>query len=376
MLGSSLLGGARDASRLRRSGACAAAAIVAGALASGCGTDFLPASLITHERVIAVTAEPPEAVPGQAVSLTPLVVSPAGELVEGASGFSASWWRCPDTDSDALGDFNQCSDPSERVQLGAGAPFVDTVPADLFGDLSAAAGSGELPSDKLLGALLGYWRVVSVTVAAGDRSMEAFKRVPVFLPVALADVDEALADLDVHVRADGSAVPANTNPTLSAVLVHDGSETGATVSTVKRDGTYYLEPIYDERTLEDYISLKVDFAGLDLADPDALREVPMDELLQRFEKVQRCEIPAFSWFVTHGSVRRDTTLDEGVLARVFDPRGVDCPEVEGDEHLPSVRYHPPVDDDPVPADSVVRGWVVMRDGRGGTATRSFSFRLE
>lgn len=349
---------------------------LASALVAGCGTEFLPASLITNERVIAVTAEPPEAVPGQAVSLTPLVVSPSGELVEGAGGYRASWWRCPDSDSDALGDFNQCSDPSERVELGSGAPFVDTVPADLFGDLTAAAGSGELPSDKLLGALLGYWRVVSMTLSAGERSMEAFKRVPVFLPVALADVDEQLAGLDVHVRADGSTVPANTNPTLSGVLVHEGSETGATVTSVQADGTYYLEPIYDERTLEDYISLKVDFSGLDLADPDSLREVPMEELLQRFEKVQRCEIPAFSWFVTHGSVRRDTTLDEGVLGRVFDPRGVDCPEVEGDEHLPTVRYHPPVDDEPVPADGQVRGWVVMRDGRGGTATRSFSFRLE
>lgn len=350
--------------------------LAAGLLAASCGTEFLPASLIANERVIAVTAEPPEAVPGQQVTLTPLVVSPAGELVEGASGYGARWWRCPDADSDALGDFNQCTDPSARIDLGSGAPYVDTIPADLFGDLSAAATSGELPGDKVLGALLGYWRVVSTTVTAGDRSIEAFKRIPVYLPVALADVDEQLAGLDVHVRDDGTPVPPNTNPTITGVLVHDGSETGATVTAVKRDGTYYLEPIYDERTLEDYISLKVDLAGLDLTDPEALRDVPMEELLERFEKVQRCEIPTFSWFVTHGSVRRDTTLDEGVVHRVFDPRGVDCPPVDGEEREATVRYTPPVEDDPVPADGVVRGWVVLRDGRGGTATRSFSFRLE
>ncbi len=358
--------------RAGRSGVVVLAALGAGAG----GTDFLPASLIVNERVIAVTAEPPEAVPGQAVTLTPLVVGPAGELVEGASGYTADWWRCPDTNSDALGDFAQCTDPSERVELGGGAPFVDTVPAALFGDLSAAAEQGTLPSDKLLGALLGYWRVVSVTVRAGDRSLEAFKREPVFLPVALADVDEQLAGLDVHVRADGSVVPPNTNPVLSGVLVHADSETGATVTSVKSDGTYYFEPIYDERTLEDYISLKVDLAGLDLADPEALRDVPMEDLLKRFEKVQRCEIPTFSWFVTHGSVRRDTTIDEGVVRRVFDARGVDCPPVEGEERVATVRYHPPVDDDPVPADGVVRGWVVLRDGRGGAAARAFSFQLE
>lgn len=344
--------------------------------AGGCGTEFLPASLVVNERVLAVTAEPPEAVPGQPVTLTPLVVSPSGELVEGAGGFGASWWRCPDEDSDALGDFAQCTDPSERVDLGSGAPFVDTVPADLFGDLSTAATEGALPGDKVLGALLGYWRVVSLTVRAGDRSIEAFKRIPVYLPVALADVDEELAALDVHVRDDGTPIAPNTNPTLSGVLVHDGSETGATVTAVNADGTYYLEPIYDERTLEDYLSLKVDLAGLDLTDPEALRDVPMEDLLRRFEKVQRCEIPTFSWFVTHGSVRRDTTIDEGVVRRVFDPRGVDCPPVEGDERIATVRYTPPVDDEPVPDDGVVRGWVVLRDGRGGTATRSFSFRLE
>ncbi|OGQ22950.1 MAG: hypothetical protein A2138_10750 [Deltaproteobacteria bacterium RBG_16_71_12] len=351
-------------------------AVVTSTLGGACGTDFLPASIIANERVIAVTADPPEAVPGQAVTLTPLVVSPSGEVVEGASGYRATWWRCPDGDGDALGDFAQCSDPSERVELSASVPFVDSVPLDLFGDLQAAAASGSLPSDKMLGAILGYWRVVSVTVRAGDRSVEALKRVPVFLPVALADVDPQLAELDVHVRADGTTVPPNTNPTLSGVALHEGSATGATVSAVKRDGEYFLEPIYDERTLEDYISLKVDFAGLDLSDPEALRDVPLEDLLERFEKVQRCEIPTFSWFVTHGSVRRDTTIDEGVVQRVFDARGVDCPDVEGEERVAPVRYQPPVDDEPVPADGVVRGWVVLRDGRGGTATRAFSFRFE
>ena len=102
----------------------------------------------------------------------------------------------------------------------------------------------------------------------------------------------------------------------------------------------------------------------------------MEDLLSRFEKVQRCEIPTFSWFVTHGSVRRDTTIDEGVVKRVFDERGVDCPPVDGDERVAPVQYTAPVDDDPVPADGVVRGWVVLRDGRGGVATRDFSFRLE
>ena len=363
--------------RRSRSVAAASAVVVSTAWWLGaCGTEFSPASVITNERVIAVVADPPEAVTGQEVRLTPLVVSESGDLVEGASGYQATWWRCPATDSDALGDFAQCSDPSERLELGSAVPYVDTVPVDLFGDLQAAATAGTLPGDKVLGAILGYWRVVSVTVRAGDRSIEAMKRVPVYLPVALADVDPQLAGLDVHVKDDGTVVPPNTNPTLSGVVIHDGSASGATVTTVKRGGRYFFEPIYDERTLEDYISLKVDLSGLDLADPEALAEVPLEDLLARFQKVQRCEIPTFSWFVTHGSVRRDTTIDEGVVQRVFDARGVDCPEIEGEERVAPAEYTPPADGDRTPADGVVRAWVVLRDGRGGTATRAFSFRVE
>ena len=34
------------------------------------------------------------------------------------------------------------------------------------------------------------------------------------------------------------------------------------------------------------------------------------------------------------------------------------------------------DDDPLPADGVVHAWVVMRDGRGGTAVRAFALPVE
>ena len=70
-------------------------------LVAGCTPKFDPASLVTNERLIAVVADPPEAVPGANVTLTPVVASPSGTLAEG-EGFTAEWWRCPDDDSDAL----------------------------------------------------------------------------------------------------------------------------------------------------------------------------------------------------------------------------------------------------------------------------------
>lgn len=344
---------------------------------SSCTPGFTPASRIEDERVIAVLADPPEAAPGQDVALTPIVVSPTGTLEDGA-GFNTSWWRCPDSDSDALGDFWECTVPSDRVELGGGVPYQDTVPAELFGPpptpgepLDASSASG-----KLLGALLGYWRVVGATMTAGDRVVDSFKRVPIFLPFPLAQVDERLAAIDVHVDDSGALAP-NTNPGLTAVFVHEGSIDGPTVESVKPGKTYFFQPLVDDARLEAFFSLQVDLAGLDLANPESLEALGVDELLTRFKRQQRCEIPTFNWYVTAGTVRREITLDEGIIARVYDARGVDCPAVEGDVRTAETEFTAPTgeEDDPLPEDGIVHGWVVLRDGRGGAAVRSFDLPI-
>ena len=358
------------------------AALVAGA----CGPSFAPGSLITDERVLGVIADPPEAVPGRAVTLTPITVSPDGDLSLGGDADDdedarGEWWRCPDTDSDALGDFSQCSVPAERRTLAEGASYVDVVPADLFGTLPAPGEEPRLSSDKALGALLGYWRVVGFTLDAGERRVDAFKRVPVYLPVRLDVIDPRLGELDTRINVQGE-LEQNTNPVLSAVLVREGTPDGPAVTRVKKGGTYYFDPVFDERALQEYFSLRVDLTGLDLTDPDALAEVPLEDLLARFERVQRCEVPTFNWYVTAGKLRREITLDEDVIARVFDPRGVPCPSVEGDVRAPEAEFTAPSGEEPedvgdaLPDGDTIRAWVVMRDGRGGTAAKSFSFTLE
>jgi hypothetical protein len=361
-----------DVHRHRR---IAAALAASGAVA--CSPTFDPASLILDERVIGIVAEPPEAVPGQTVSLTPIVVSPRGTLAEGED-YAAGWWRCPDSDSDALGDFWACTVPAERVELGGGSPYVDNVPVDLFGTPPAPGQplDPEAASGKLLGALLGYWRVVGATITAGERVVESFKRVPVYLPVPLAQIDERLAPIDVHVDESGALAP-NTNPVLNAVLIHEGAIDGPTVTSIEPGKTYHFRPVVDERQLEAYFSLKMDLSGLDLENPASLAELDTDELLARFERQQRCEIPTFNWFVTAGRVRREVTVDEGIIGRVYDARGVACPAVEGDLRTADTEYTAPTgdEDDPLPEDDVVHAWVVMRDGRGGTAFRSFDLPI-
>ena len=359
-------------------------------VAAGCTPKFDPSSLVTNERLIAVVADAPEAVPGASVTLTPIVASPTGTLVEG-EGFTAEWWRCPDDDSDALGDFWQCSEPSKRASLGAGAPYVDTVPADLFGPLpdpNAAppadpaedVASPATTSEKALGALLGYWRVVGVTIRGvdNDRVVDGFKREPIFLPVPLSTLDPKLEAIDVRVAPEGGAAETNTNPLLTAVTVHEGAVDGPTVDKLEKGGTYFFVPRYDARTLQAYQSLKADLAGLPLDDADAMAALTVDELLPRFEKVQRCEIPTFNWYVTAGKVRREITLDEGVVTDVFDARGIACPPVEGDPRTADTEFTAPAgtDEDPLPDDGVVHAWVVLRDGRGGTAVKSFDLPVE
>ncbi len=379
----------------RAVGIGAIGAIGAGA---GCAPEFAPASLITAPRVIAIVAEPPEATPGVEVTLTPTVVAPEGTLVEGPAadggGYDATWWRCPDEDSDALGDFSQCEKPSLRRDIGTGVPFVDVVPADLFGELTIPADGPaegapppEAPPEKLLGALLGYWRVVGLSMqptpgdggdggADGGR-IEAFKREPVYLPFALGTVDERLTDLDVRVNKDG-VLEANSNPLLTAVTIHEGQRDGPTVTSVKKGGTYFFQPLIDERSLQAYGSLKADLQGIDVTDPESLKALDVDDLLSRFTREDRCEIPLFNWYVSAGALRIEVTLDETVITRVFDERGIACPPVDGDIREPATEFTAPTGEegDPLPADGVVHGWVVLRDGRGGTAVRAFDLPLE
>jgi hypothetical protein len=279
-------------------------------------------------------------------------------------------------DSDALGDFWECTDPGARVTLGAGASYDDTVPATLFGSVPDGASTFE-PNDKLLGAVLGYWRVVGFEMKAGARTVRSFKRTPVFSPVPLSVIDPSLQTIDTRIDDDGNVVR-NTNPVLRDVVVHEGDPDGDVVTTLKKGGVYYLEPRIDEATLEAYASLKVDLDGLDLADTASIKNLPPAEILRRFTRVDRCEIPVFSWYATTGRFTRETTVDERVVDTRF--AAGECAAVEGERRRPEVELTAPSGEtdspeDVVPADGVIHAFVVLRDGRGGTAFQEFTLTL-
>lgn len=87
------------------------AALAAVALA-GCASDFVPESYLRDLRVLAIVAEPPEAGPGEAVTLTPTVYAPPGDPVA-----STAWRFCPITLGASTG--YACALPACEVALEA-----------------------------------------------------------------------------------------------------------------------------------------------------------------------------------------------------------------------------------------------------------------
>jgi hypothetical protein len=334
----------------------------------GCSEAFGPASLVTTPRVLAVIADPPQALPGDVVTLTPVVASPEGAVALDTT--SSTWWRCPEGDGDALTDLWQCRVPEQRLDLATSTSYVDTVPAALFG------ADGVIAPQLLLAATVGFTRIIGSTTTVLDTDIESFKRVTVFPGIELSTIDPRLADLDANTTVDGPVAP-NTNPVLTAVTVHADKAAGDVVTTLQAGKTYAFVPQIDDASVESYFGHDVDLAGLDPADNAAMAELTVDDVLRRVTRVQRCEIPTFNWFVTSGQLRQEFTVDEGVIARAFDVRGVDCPSLDGDARSPEVVYVAPGgdDEDPLPAGGVVHAWVVVRDGRGGTAVQAFDLPI-
>jgi len=341
---------------------------------SACSEDPDPASLILGERVLAIRAEPPEAVPGETVRLTPLVVSPEGTLTEGVD-FSATWWRCPDNEATALADEERCAAADTRTTLGGGVPLAHEIDPALFDPApDAEADDTGAPDEQLLGAALGYWRVLGLTMDAGGQREEAIKRVVVFgSRRPLGEVDERFANLDIRAGA-GGAVEENINPQLQGVEVRTGGPDGDVVTELTPGADYWLRPRYDASQLQAYWAMKMDLEGLTLTDPLSLREMDEAELLARFERVRRCELPVFSWYVTAGKLRDETSVDESVRESVFGARDVICPTLTDEPRRPDVRFTAPEGDD-VPDDGLVHAWVVLRDGRGGTDFRAFDLSV-
>ena len=330
--------------------------LLVGLLAMGCAPPLEPGYRIQGLRVIAVIAEPPEAVSGESVALRSLLASPEGPVEDDVQH---RWWRCTSDTHDVFSDPLVCTTEEAQKTLSENALLVDETPADLF------VNESDLPEDSyktLMRMIFGYWRVLGLNISREDQRAEAIKRIPIYPAAPLADLDAKLAGLDVREERDGQLYM-NLNPELTGLEVLEGGPDGTPVSSLNPGQSYWLRPVYDDESLQAYWAIESDLQGLNQRDAASLAGLSQDEILARLQKVRRCEVPIFSWYVTAGILQQETTADERVLTDIHAFRGESCPPLQGETRRPEVQFTAPEDLDD---EERVHIWAVMRDGRGGT----------
>lgn len=325
--------------------------------AVACAPGLEPSYRIRSLRVVAMQAEPPEAVSGETVRLRPVLASPDGPVAPDEADLL--WWHCAQNPAMGLSDPLVCASELQRQILGRTAVLEDQIPTQLF---DGEASEGVDANTQLMRSVFGFWRVVGLTASHAEQMVDAVKRVPIYPATPLADLDPALADLDVRLESDGQ-LDSNQNPILLSIEALEGGPDGEVVSSWVAGKTYWLRPRYDVESLQAYWAIESNLQDLGLADPTSLQAVPREELLARLRRTRRCEVPVFSWYTTAGILQQETTVDERVLSGLYAGRDEDCPLLQGEARRPEVQFTAP---EPPTAEGTVHVWAVMRDGRGGT----------
>lgn len=335
-----------------------AVGLAATALLGGCLEDLPRPSLVDDVRILAVGNAPAEARPGDAVTLSALVVDPLDRprtlrwatclIPEQGFGFFGGSTETSSSGGNGYGrdDPGSCftlaaaGEPWAR-ELGSGETVTLDVPADLFDDDEALKVAYGLPDDvslpeelrTLFLGVAGVNLTVSLRVDVDGRTLEASKRVNVGLPSVLPDN------------------PANENP--SAATFHLARkvdlETPPPTGTPPVDGSCFIDadgPLVLTRGTR-YI-----LTPLNVPDPQptyaALLSGSTTDM--PFELAYRQENWFFAWFST----------------------------IEGLDKDASKASAAPVNTILVPDDAPDSGdlWVVVRDGRGGTAWCASHFTVE
>jgi hypothetical protein len=294
---------------------------------TACSYDFERSSEIRDRRILAIQVEPPEVVGGaplpDSVQARALVVDPADPL----AAPTVSWRSClriPRAAADVgRAENTLCPEDENTVLLTSGSAPLDSIalfaplPPDLVGVLAAESDVPalqlhvqlEVGSDR--GPLVA---VKQLTVTSRLPEGQEPNRNPVLQKLML-DGTEWLPDTPLTLKY--GECPDDRKKEVQA-------EDGSLVRVCEHD----LEPLFDEETQSQFYEER-GFSG---------------EL-----ELQR-EILRFAWFTDAGSFRRATT-------RQFDPR-----DPTPDNVGPQTSWR-----EPATRTERATVWVVVRDGRGGTA---------
>lgn len=218
--------------------------------------------LVAGPRVLAVTAEPPEAAPGARVALRAVVAGPAGPM----DGAEVRWWRC---DQPRGFSQNEPVNPDCLAALDGAAAGADAtelpLPADAcarFGPDAPAAGVRPRDAD----ATGGYYQPVGVEL--GEQRAFAFVR----LGCQPAGISSEVA------QAWRQQARANTNPRFTVQASSEGTPVG-----------------FDELAAGATVELAADWS----ASPEEAFPVVDPATAQLTTQLERYDV---AWFVTGGTL--------------------------------------------------------------------------
>jgi hypothetical protein len=300
---------ARDASR-------AAGALVLVVVSAGC-SDALEQRLtiVDRPRVLAITTQPPEVLPGASVTTTALVAGPDGPL-----DVAPTWSLCtapkPPTEDNAVAD--GCLGDAV-IDLGAAPAITVGIPSDACRTYGPdVASTGFRPRDP--DATGGYYQPIRAATPGVELAF-AFARITCDLTNAPGELAEAYK----------TSYVANTNPALAGLAI-DGVVVDPTrVPELAADREVTLTASWAASSVEAFLYF----------DP-ASREL-----------VTRHEAMRVSWFATGGAL----AVDASALAE--------------DDPATAVTTTWRTPSRPGPAWI----WLVLRDSRGGLATATFELAI-
>jgi len=289
------------------------------ALALGCNSALdQRLAIIDQPRVLAITAEPPEAKPGAMVTYGVLVATPGGP-----AAVVPSWAYCtapkPPTEDDIVAP--ACFGDTQIVDLGAAPTVTGTIPADDCAIYGPDTPPGNFrPRDP--DSTGGYFQPVRADATVGGADLRAFglSRITCNLPTAPAAV--------AHQYQLGYV--ANASPTLLPLALTDDSGAAIASDAVPAGKAVTLVASWPASAVESYLYY------------DAASET----------LVTRREAMEVSWYATGGSI------------------AVDASAVAEDDASTSVSTTWQT-----PAAGPAWLWLVLRDSRGGISTQTIAVTL-
>jgi hypothetical protein len=306
---------------------------IIGALALvACENPFIPQSVITRPRVLALRADPPEVAPGESARFTPLVIDPEERTP------SFRWFAC---------------EPMPEAS-GIDRPVSPCEDAQLLADVEAFAMTAGVTS---LGTS-------STAIYRAPSELDVTKPLVVHL-VLVSEIAGTRDLVRKEITISGDASTRNHNPEIELVVAGGRAREPGDVVGVRQGAILELSAIVTATSAELY----------DRVHPDGTKDRAQEDLL-------------FSWFTEHGRFGTDYKPPVGGILRLLDaagpPMDVSIREGGGKSSTDDLGFKvslniPLADEDvppPPPSNRPFRVIVVVLDKRGGVtwAEREVSVR--